>query len=264
MRPGLEFLGFASLAAVAHLAVFAATLPDGMEAGGAGGAQEVTVAAPLGGADAALAEMVARWEAPPAISEPEAPATTAAPAATAPALPLPEPEEAPALQAAQLPEMRAPEASAEASRPPPPVFDMPETRETPRPRARPEPRQAAPAAPPAQRAAGQGQARQSGQGQARETSGAAPSASALAQWGGGIRAAIQRQQRSPGARARGTVHLRLQVNADGRLAGVSVTQGSGNAQLDRAAVQAVQRARLPRAPSGVSGTHQFNLPLSYR
>ncbi len=264
MRPGLEFLGFASLAAVAHLAVFAATLPDGMDAGGAGGAHEVTVAAPLAAADAEIAALVKRWETPPQLRTPAAPAQAVPRAELAPALPVAEPQTPQLPHSVPLPAIPAPDTHARAPVAPPALFDMPERRDTPRPRARPLPRQAAPAAPPAQRAAGQGAAQQRGQGQARETSGAASSASALAHWGGGIRAAIQRQQRSPAARARGTVHLRLQVSADGQLAGVSVTQGSGNAALDQAAVQAVQRARLPRAPQGVSGTHQFNLPLSYR
>ena len=268
MKPALEFLGFASVAALAHLAVFAATQPDGIAAGGAGGAQEITQpAAPLAGADQTIAEMVARWDAPPALV-PE-PQRTPAAAAVPDALPdrgiaasdaprLAQPMTPPALRDV-LPE----------ADPVPQLFAQPERRDTPRPRARP----AAPtprAAPPPQsgsraasRAAGQGQAAQQGRGEAQTQSGASTSASQLAQWGGAIRAAIQRQQRSPALRARGVVQLRLQVAADGRLVSVSVAQSSGQPALDAAAISAVQRARLPRAPAGISGSHQFNLPLRF-
>ncbi|MCH8467768.1 MAG: energy transducer TonB [Roseinatronobacter sp.] len=42
-----------------------------------------------------------------------------------------------------------------------------------------------------------------------------------------------------------------------------MTQSSGKSALDNAAMRAVQRARLPRAPAGLSGSHQFNLPLRF-
>jgi protein TonB len=276
MKPALEFLGFASVATLVHLAVFAATQPDGMSAGGTGGAQDITQAgAALASADAAIAALVARWDTPPSVE------LTA----------LPPPDIAPqpdALQAMTLPNSEAPrliQTLTRAPQPealpptqpplPPELFAQPEIRDTPRPRARPAPQPApqqsrpAPAQPreitppAATRAAGQGAAAQQGQGQAQTQSGANASASQLAQWGGGIRAAIQRQQRNPGLRAAGIVHLRLHVSTQGRLEGVAITQSSGNSALDNAALRAVQRARLPRAPAGLSGSHQFNLPLRF-
>lgn len=275
MKPAVEFLGFASVAALAHLAVFAAVAPDGRAAGGDGGAGAVTVAAPLGAADADIAALVRQWETPPRLQEP----------ATSPS-PSPAPEAAamtPASTSAALPRLprtmplEPPAADAPMARdtaPPPALFDTPETRTTPRPRARPDPdpdprrtAQEPPpqqAAPQAARSGGQGQAAQQGQGQAPVASGSAATASLLSEWGGAIRAAVQRQQSSPGTRARGTVHLHLQVSTDGRLVHVAISQSSGHAALDRAALQAVQRARLPRAPSGLSGRYQFNLPLGYR
>lgn len=272
MKPAVEFLGFTSAALLVHLAVFAATAPDGTASGGDGGRNEVSMAAPLGAANAELVAMVRKWDTPVTLAAPVVAPSQPVPADAPPALPI-----------ATLPDDSVPRLTAPLSAPPPaqdlpdvagnvpPLFATPADRPTTRPRQRPDPQRSAPApqqpqtaAPRAQRAAGQGSQGQRGEGRAQTQSGTANSASALAEWGGQIRTAIQRQQRSPGARARGTVQLRLQVRADGQLAGVSLAQSSGNGALDQAAVQAVQRARLPRAPSGVSGTHHFNLPLSYR
>ena len=268
MRTGLEFAGFASVSLVAHLAVFGATVPDGTASGGSGGSDAVTIAAPVAGADAELAALVRRWEAPVQMAAPpDAPPAPPAPPEAAPDL------TAPAFDAPGLPSataLRTPGATQDSPQimtDPPQLFAMPETRDTPRPPPRPEPRRAAPSpqtAPPAARAAGQGAQAQSGSGRAAQQSGTAPSASQMAQWGGAIRAAVQRRQSRPATRARGTVHLRLQVSAQGQLVSASIAQGSGHAALDQAALRAVQGARLPAAPGGISGTHHFNLPLSYR
>lgn len=267
MRAWAEFAGFGTVALAAHLAAFAAVAPDGMAAGGDGGAAMVTVAAPLGTADPALSELVRAWDAPVTVATPAEPFTSPTPKAlpdmpiaraptalpTLPGMTAPKAEPAPRLAAPDVPKL----------------FDRPETPPDVRPRARPDPnaKPATPApraAPPAQRASGQGAAAQRGQGTAQVQSGASNSASALAEWGGRIRAAVQRAQSRPRTNARGVVQLRLSVTAEGQLAGVSITGSSGNAALDQAAVRAVQRARLPRAPDGVSGTHQFNLPVGFR
>lgn len=122
------------------------------------------------------------------------------------------------------------------------------------------------ASPPAQRAAGAGASAlqaQPGQGAASSRE-EGDTGGLMAQWGGAIRAAVQRQQRLPGgARRSGTVHLRLEVHSNGRLLGVQLHQSSGQAALDRAAIEAVQRARIPAAPAGLSGAYQFNLPVHF-
>lgn len=272
MKPALEFLGFSSVALMAHLAVFAATAPDGVASGGDGGSNEVSIPAPLGAANAELTAMVRAWERPVTLSEPTPPMTAPQLGDPPPELPAATPSEQ------QLPHLSSPRESPsapwiipEVARDVPPLFARPEGSPTTRPRQRPDRARAAQtrqapqaAAPRAQQAAGQGNQGQRGAGQAQAQSGGTNSASLLAEWGGQIRSAIQRQQRSPGSRATGTVHLHLQLRADGQLLSVSLAQGSGNAALDRVALQAVQRARFPRAPEGVNGTHHFNLPLSYR
>lgn len=267
MRAALEFAGFGAAAVAVHLAAFAAIAPDGMAAGGDGGEGVVTVAAPLGAADPALLAMVRNWDAPVQVAVPPDMVTPPAPQTAPDALPELRRNTLP-----DLPGLSAPRAAAAPSVPPPDLpklFAQPDTPPETRPRPRPDPQakpapRAVPASPPAQRASGQGASGQRGQGTAKVQSGGGTSASALAAWGGRIRAAVQRAQGRAGTRARGVVQLRLSVTAGGKLAGVSITGSSGNAALDQAALRAVQRARLPRAPGGVSGTHQFNLPVGFR
>ncbi|SUZ30558.1 hypothetical protein ROE7235_00282 [Roseibaca ekhonensis] len=270
MRAAVEFAGFGVAAVAVHLAAFAAIAPDGMAAGGDGGAGAVTVAAPVGAADPTLTAMVRAWERPvqtvvlpDAVAAPQMPDAPSMPAPQRPGT-LPDLPDLPGMTApvaADAPRVSAPDL--------PELFNRPQTPPETRPRARPDPNakpapRAAQASPPAQRASGQGASAQRGQGAAQVQSGGGNSASALAEWGGRIRAAVQRAQSRPRTNASGVVQLRLAVTAGGQLAGVSVAGSSGNAALDQAALRAVQGARLPRAPGGVSGTHRFNLPVGFR
>jgi len=168
----------------------------------------------------------------------------------------------------------APDAALPDTAPPPPLTVAQPPERSPHPPARPAPRpepQASRPRPattaPAQRAAGTGAQRHDGQsGQASQTSRAQADAGGLvAQWGGAVRAAVQRQQRHPaGTRAGGTVLLRLDVHSDGRLLGVALQQSSGHAALDQAALDAVRRTRIPAAPQGLDGSFRFNLPVRFR
>ncbi len=261
MNTSLEFLAFTAVAAIVHVAVFAASAPDGQAAGGAGGVHAVSQPAPLATADAALSALVRQWDSPIHVVEPSADMALFAPSDIPGILPERASQAPRVSQDMAMPQADDPERSVTTSPQALAMFDMPEDRATPRPQARPEPRQ--PSAPPATRAAGGAASSQQGAGRADVSSGDAHQASLMAQWGGAIRAAVQGQQRAPRTRARGTVHLRLQITAQGQLANLQVTQSSGQAALDNAAVQAVQRARFPQAPSGIQGTHQFNLPLRY-
>lgn len=161
----------------------------------------------------------------------------------------------------------------ETSAPSPPEL-TPETapRQSLRPIARPD----RPA--PKQVATQPGRAAQKAKGQANRESNASPQAAAQApgpsakaianaqaQWGGQIRQRIARAQRYPaGTSATGVVKLRITVARTGRLAKATVVASSGNARLDRAALQAVQRARLPAAPDALrNASYSFNLPLRF-
>jgi protein TonB len=151
--------------------------------------------------------------------------------------------------------------------------------QSPRPPERPEglappPRQAAPqpAAPstpqPARVASGQGGG--ATQGSAPAPAPAQPALSAgqrqslMSHWGAQIMARIERAR--PRVQGSGQVTLALQIARDGRLAGLSVARSSGNAELDRAALSAVQRAgRFPAAPAGLSeASYGFSLPIRFR
>ncbi|MEX0302006.1 MAG: TonB family protein [Leisingera sp.] len=79
-------------------------------------------------------------------------------------------------------------------------------------------------------------------------------------WGAAIISRVERQKRPPRGGGTGTVRLRITVSAQGRLVAVSVTQSSGNTAVDQAAMRAVRKARLPRAPKALApGDYSFTL-----
>lgn len=246
---------------------------------------------PLPNPDAPSFALLQRMTPPEASAEtlpdtapPAPPVAWAPPPDAAPDLPDPSPAQdalptnpttpAPALSTllAPLPEAPTPEATLPDTTPPPPLALAAPPERSPYPPARPDPRTeprapAAPSAAPAQRAAGSGAQGQAGLAAGtRQTSGAGVDTGGLvAQWGGTVRAAIQRVQRRPAhIRSNGTVALRLEVHSEGRLLGVTVHQSSGHAALDQAALDAARRARIPAAPAGLRGTFQFNLPIRFR
>lgn len=89
----------------------------------------------------------------------------------------------------------------------------------------------------------------------------------MANWGGEIRSRIERRKSYPRAAggAAGTVQVAIRVGADGRLQALGLAQSSGNAALDQAALDAVQRAgRFPAAPAGLGGeARSFTLPMAF-
>jgi len=274
MRAAAEIVAFGGLALGLHLAVFAVAPGGAPGASGAGGEATVTLRA----ADGALGRLVARWDAPPPppappaqIAPPPADQSAARPQAT---LTTELPAAAPPAPAALRPAPARGVAPAPASAPPPPPAAAP--RSTPRPAARPErpdraerrvaepPRPAAAA--PSDRAAGLGGGATAGQAARAETPARDPAQQRhlMAQWGGGIRAAIERRLRPAGG-ATGTVRVRLSVATDGRLAGARLVASSGHPGLDRAALAAIRAARYPSAPPGITpGAHAFTLPLTQR
>jgi periplasmic protein TonB len=249
----LEFTPFLAAAVAAHVWAMGGVSGGAVASGGDQGAQEIT----LQGADPALQAMVADWMRPPAVVQ--AVTAMAAPSVLSPPTPLaPIPDMPPV---ATLPTLPSAPAFAPAPQAMPP---KPSPRAEAKPRPEPKPRATAQA--PAQRASGAGKQANAGQGgRAKDTAReGADSGALMAQWGGAIRSSVLRAQRAPATNARGTVHLRISVQANGQLAAVSVTKSSGHAALDAAAVSAVKRARLPAAPKGISGPQQFNLPVAFR
>ena len=219
---------------LAALAAFDAAATDGTTASGDGGEAPV----PLEAADAAVMQMVADWDRPPAVADavtpalpqaPEVPSLAPPPAATAeaappmalprmvapdtsgPALPVaPQAPPPPVEQAVTATSDLAPRASARPvvrpvrRTPAPPPDPAPESAPTPAPK--PATQQAAPAprqtqAAPAQRAAGQGGGAGGGHGGAGPATTASPAQvqGLMARWGGEIRSRIERRKSYPRA-----------------------------------------------------------------
>ncbi|MBY6092453.1 cell envelope integrity protein TolA [Maritimibacter alkaliphilus] len=296
-----ELLAFVALAVGVHI-LFALRLDteDGADAGGQGGDAMVTLAA----ATAQMETMVEQWERPPELDTPQdiAPAPVETPVAEAPRLNSAPPDLAPVQSAAiQLPSMteeRPDTPEIDLSTPPPPEPEPepepeiqqselapqssprpPERPEAPRerPQPKPEPKrqaqvaekaQQSSAGSAAQKSAGSGGSAFAGNSGRTEASTMSKAQSAKLEtvWGAKIRAKIARYKRFPrGVRGGGRVVLSITVTPSGQVAGAGIARSSGNGELDRAALQAVQRAgRMPAAPSGLTNArYSFALPMSF-
>lgn len=280
MEGARQFSGFWLFLPVAlalHLAVFALwprALAGGANGAGEGGVDAVTLAA----ADGSIADLVAGWERPPEVApEPAAPlAPEVAPAPdrlssplAAPVLALP----------ASPPDMALPVPVPDA--PPAPVA-APEA--PPKPKAPPKATPPKPAKPAAKapkpagsqtgggaagsRAAGQGGGTAAGTNGSAQQGSLSPgqTRSLKAEWGGAIRARIERNRRQAAGGGTGRVVLELTVSRDGRLLSASVAQSSGLPALDSAALQAARSAgRFPPAPRALTEqSYVFNLPLRFK
>ena len=245
-----QLLTFGGLSLAAHLAVFAQF--GGESSGGAG--ESGTALATVQAASPAITALVEEWETPPEtaipISQPAPPpveTTRLEVTEVGQRVPRPTRPLRPALpEAAERPEIDSQTAPARTQAP----------QASPRPPARAERAERTAAAQPQRRAAGSG---------ARATTGASPSsavparvqgndAGQLAAWSAAIQSRIARQQRYPrGDHGEGRVRVAMVIQRSGALSEVGIAQSSGQAALDRAAVQAVRRAApFPPAPEGLS------------
>ncbi len=261
----LEAGVFGTIALALHAAAFLGVPQGGGPQGaGAGGADLMTLAA----ASQSFAEVVARFDAPEVPQSPLALAPEP-PEIALPRIELPDlvtlPPEPPKVPIPPQPEATPPAPETAETPPAPKARTEPSTepRKATSPSARPSAGQAA------QRAAGSG-------GGAVAGAGGSAAAAALsagreqdlrAEWGASIRARIERRKSYPSAagRASGAVGVRIVVGRDGRFGGVSLTTSSGNAALDQAALQAVQRAgRFPAAPKGLgNASYSFTLTMRF-
>ena len=68
-----------------------------------------------------------------------------------------------------------------------------------------------------------------------------------------------------GAGRSGTVKVRLEIEAGGKLAGVEITKSSGNRKLDVTALEAVRRTSFPAPPAGMSAAQlTYEVPYHFR
>lgn len=128
-------------------------------------------------------------------------------------------------------------------------------------KADPAPAKAKPAQKPAQKAAAQA-------APAPSTAGiSAGEAKALkADWGAKVRARINRKVALPADSTPGTVKVRLEIAASGKLLAVGIAQSSGQPALDAAALKAVKSAApFARAPNGLGEpSYSFSLPITFK
>ncbi len=243
------------LSVAVHVLPWALWRAAGQQASGGGGQEAITLAA----VPESLGEIVDKWQEPVEVQHQMAPPRT--PPVMSPSPVSPRALQSPGL-APMKPVMKA--ATLDAAprldkRPPKPPKPKPATklRVTPKPKAASAPRKA-------EKASGGAQAAEQGnRGKAKIATGnSAREASLLRQWGSVIRSRIERQKRrAPGV---GKVRLRVAVYRSGKLASIGIIASSGHKILDDAAVTAAKRARLPKAPPGVSqGPHTFSLSLRY-
>lgn len=276
MIRAVEFSACLALAAGLHLALWTGSRDGGPGSAGMGGAESLTITA----ISPALADLVAAWDSPPptpetpALNPPQIPTSISAqaplPQTTAPRS-TPKAPTAPVLSAALTPTLPSIDVQTPPAPPKTRPRQRPETLARAQPASKPE---AKPAPKPqtdsraSQTAASHGQGAAAGTAAARAEPAISPARTAtlMAQWGGGVRNSIERRKRYPGGtRASGTVLLSIKIRTDGTLTSVGVTRSSGDSALDRAAVAAVQSARLPSAPRGMPlGTHAFSLPMSFK
>jgi protein TonB len=239
------------LALVLHLGLWLWSPAHGVRSAGAGGDAALSLEA----APTSLAALVEAWQQPvPLVSiapQMAVPAGVQTPPLTAPvsaisAFPV-QPRVMPQLPASKPTSQQAP--AVDTAPPPQPVPIA----------------NSAPS--PIQRAAGAGLRQSAGRlGKARvSTRNAAKVESLMARWGARIRRSVERRKRYPrGTVAHGTVQIQLTVTISGQLVALRLRRSSGDASLDAAALDAVRRARFPRAPDGLSAAqHSFNLPVTF-
>mgnify|MGYP000167726502 CR=1 FL=1 len=248
-------------AAVLHALPFLTMREGGTRAAGFGssGSGQVTLAA----ASEALAQQVSDWTRPPEIhtpapakapaEPPRQPVQAAAPAA--PSAPhAPAAISSPVLAAAPA----ADTAPARPVSPPPPPPPPAATARAPSPAPSTESVQEQAVGSSSQQAKGDDGADAATTGDTKRT------ASLKNRWGAAIISRIERQKRPPRGGGEGTVRLHLTVSTQGRLMTVSITRSSGNAEVDQAAVAAVKRARVPRAPKALTpGSYSFTFQTTF-
>lgn len=271
----LEIAVFLGLALMLHLALFGLRPEGAQQAAGSGGDAAVSLTAISG----SVAQMVETWERPVEVSpvldrdlaEPARPQDQAAPQIA----PLPErpdlqmPQLVP--QATQTPDPpRIATRSARPPKPKPPKPKAPAKQVTPKPKTQKKAASAAPstAGRQAQKAAGTGGGPVRGNsGKAQSsTLGKAEKARLLAIWKSRISAKIQRSKRNAPGKAAGAVDLVITLSRSGQILGVSVRRSSGNAALDKAALDTIRRARrFPPAPKKLPGdTFRFAQRLTFK
>lgn len=272
MKQAVEFLAFAAIAALAHLALFREAPNGAAPTSGSAGENSITLAA----SSEALSALVAEWDRPVEAFQQVSDFEPVVPTAIQQQPPVPRAQPNPTRRTARPPVALVPLD----------IEDLPDidtsvpqlsvlvVKTSPRPEKRPvrinKPR-SSPSTPakaaPRQTAAGSGRKQASGNagGAVDPAQRQSLNPALMTQWGNSIRSSVERRKRYPaGTRNRGTVTLSIAVSTTGTLSSVAVQSSSGDARLDQAALTAVSRARFKAAPNGLSsGVHRFSLPIKF-
>ena len=278
MKHGLEIFIFVILAITLHILAFVKGPQSGLQSGGSGGDAMVSIQA----AAPTVVDMVKSWDRPPVIvpavaSELAAPQSAPSDVPTVPQIDLPPAPRAAVRLATAPPEIEQDIEIDITPPPPPPPPPEPEIEAEPVPDTRPKPRPAQTQPEEALKAkqvsagrqkevaAGSGGSAQAGTGNAKVTTGDPGKADRLvAIWGAKIRARIDRNKRYPrGLRTSGAATVELRVSRDGKLISYRLRKSSGIAEIDKAAMDAVARAkRFPKAPKELVGdSFGFGIPI---
>ena len=209
--------------------------------------------------------------APPVIQAPTATLAAAIPPLPAPPVPSPRIQPPPPASVSPTPARptRAAPTETAPARPasPPAPRAQANVRPTPPPAAQASPTQVQSAESAHARAAGSSKTQTKGDGGADQATTGNPNraASLKKRWGAAIIARVERQKRHPRGGAQGTVRLSLEVASKGQLVSVSISHSSGNAAMDQAALRAVKKARMPRAPKALgTGTYSFSFRMRFK
>lgn len=100
---------------------------------------------------------------------------------------------------------------------------------------------------------------------AQQPSGGADTSGLMTKWQAQIASCMQRRIRAPASLSQtGRVVLNLQITPNGRLQGIGIAASSGIAEIDRAALSAVQGiGRCPAAPRGLNAaSYPFQIPVN--
>ncbi|MFC5066573.1 energy transducer TonB family protein [Flaviflagellibacter deserti] len=95
-------------------------------------------------------------------------------------------------------------------------------------------------------------------------SGASASPTEIARYTGRVRAAIERNKRSPAGSPSGSVNLSFTVTASGAVTGLRVSGSSGSAVLDNAARQAVAGANIPPIPESLPRSFSIGVAIRFQ
>ncbi|KAB7615855.1 energy transducer TonB [Amylibacter sp. SFDW26] len=275
MKRYAEIAIFGSIAVGIHIAGFYTIPAKGVQSGGAGGEDAVSIL----GANQQIERMVQKWEEPPELAEtldikpitqptPDQAPAIAAPSSQTAAVLLPN------LIALTAPNVDEPvkiqtETAKPIPKPKPKDVEKPKQSVKKKLAPKAEKAQVASSRQKEQKSAGLDNGAFAGKGQSNVTTGVSKKqiADMKQVWGAKIRRRIERSKKYPrGTRKNGKAMVKLTVGRAGNIIAYSLKKSSGTNALDTAALQAISNThKFPSAPKGLSNkSYVFTVPIVFR